>query len=108
MSVRAGSRYGWLLVLISSCALAQNPLAPDPTAPVAAPLLPPSGSEKWDFFVSDTFTPFTLLAAGLDATVSQLTRSAPLYGKHFWRGYGYPKRLSSIDLADRCQPEFLC
>jgi hypothetical protein len=37
----------------------------------------------------------TLVAGGLDATVSQLTRSAPLYGKHFWRRDAFLKRFGA-------------
>jgi hypothetical protein len=45
-------------------------------------------------FVGETLTPLTLVEAGPDAVVSQLTRSAPLYGKHFWRKDAFLKRLN--------------
>ena len=64
-----------------------------------ASLLPaPSIAEKWDHFASETFSPFTLGAGGFNAAVSQSTRSAPLYGRH-WNAY--PKRFgaSIIDIA---------
>jgi hypothetical protein len=61
-----------------------------------APNLPPASfSEKWNFFVSETVSPFTLVAAGLDATASQLTRSAPLFGRHFWRRDAFGKRFGA-------------
>ena len=85
----------WLVFLGLPCAQAQNALAPDPAALNTAVLLPPSVSEQWKVFASETVTPLTLVAAGLDATVSQLTRSAPLYGKHFWRSGAFPKRLGA-------------
>jgi hypothetical protein len=37
----------------------------------------------------------TLVTAGPDALVSQLTRSAPLYGKHFWREEAFAKRFGA-------------
>jgi hypothetical protein len=85
-------RQWWLLFLVFLRAHAQDVVIPDPTAQLTSALPPPSVSEKWSFFVSETVSPFTLVAAGLDATASQLTRSAPLYGKHFWRGGAFPKR----------------
>jgi hypothetical protein len=85
-----GCMHWSLLFLVSACARAQD--APMP-APAALPM--PSVSEKWDFFVSETLTPFTLVAAGLDATASQWTRSAPLYGKLFWRNAAFPKRFGA-------------
>jgi hypothetical protein len=86
---------GLLLSLAFACARAQDPPAPDPNAPGATALPPPSDSEKWNFFVSETLTPLTLAAGGLDATVSQMTRSAPLYGKHFWRKDAFLKRFGA-------------
>jgi hypothetical protein len=76
------------------CAFAQD-LLPDPTAQSTLSLSPPSVSEKWKFFVDETVTPLTLVAASLDATVSQLTRSAPLYGKHPWKRGAFPKRFGA-------------
>ena len=56
----------WLLFLAFPCARAQDALLPEPTAQSTnAPELP-SVSEKWNFFESETVTPFTLVAAGLD------------------------------------------
>ncbi len=70
------------------------------------PLPPPSVGEKWDFFLQETATPFTLVAAGLDATASQLTRSAPLYGKHFWTSGAFPKRFGATVGDDTSQNFF--
>lgn len=105
------SRYatlaGWWLVLAGACAYGQESFAPDaavpdastPTTaavPVATAALPAaSTAEKWTFFVDETVTPLTLVAGALDGTASQLTRSAPLYGKHFWRRDAFPKRFGA-------------
>jgi hypothetical protein len=70
-------------------ALAQD--APPPVAP-APTLAAPSLDEKWDHFIGETFAPFTLGAGALNAAVSQVTRSAPLYGRH-WKAY--PKRFGA-------------
>jgi hypothetical protein len=45
--------------------------------------------------VSETLTPLMLVATGPDAVASQLTRSAPLYGKHFWRRDAFGKRFAA-------------
>jgi hypothetical protein len=97
--------HGWLLLLAIPCARAQDTIIPDP-APQTIALAPPSVSEKWDFFVSETATPFTLVAAGLDATASQLTRSAPLYGKRFWVKGAFPKRFGATVGDDTSQNFF--
>jgi hypothetical protein len=96
--------YLWCF-LAMPCALAQNALVPNPPAQNANPLAPPSVSEKWDFFVDETVTPLTFVAAGLDATASQLTRSAPLYGKHFFRKWAFGKRLGAT-LGDDVSQNF--
>ena len=81
-----------LLVLavlpLAVCAQDTASTSPDPAPPA------PSTSEKWDFFVQETVTPFTAGAGAFNATVSQLTRSTPLYGKHFWPT-AYPKRFGA-------------
>jgi hypothetical protein len=61
-------------------------------------LPPPSVGEKWDHFTRETFAYFTLGAGAFNAAVSQATRSAPLYGRH-WNAY--PKRFgaSVTDIA---------
>ncbi len=91
----------WLLLALP-CAYPQDSLLPNQTT-LALP--PPSVSEKWTFFVSETVTPLTFVAAGLDATASQLTRSAPLYGKHFWRREAFAKRLAAT-LGDDTSQNF--
>lgn len=48
----------------------------------------------------------TAVAAGLDATASQLTRSAPLYGKHFWRKNAFLKRFGATVGDDTSQNFF--
>ena len=90
-----GRMQWWVLLLALPCARAQDAQMPDPTLQSTNAVPPPSVSEKWNFFVSETLTPLTLVAAGLDATASQLTRSAPLYGKHFWKRGAFPKRFGA-------------
>jgi len=97
--------YWWALVVCAG-ACAQDTVMPDPAAQTTAALPPPSVSEKWDFFVSETVTPFTLVAASLDATASQLTRSAPLYGKHPWVRGAFPKRFGATVGDDTSQNFF--
>jgi len=82
-----------LMFLVFPSAFAQD--VPEPITQNTIAVAAPSVSEKWDFFVSETVTPLTLVAAGLDATASQLTRSAPLYGKHFWKRGAFPKRFGA-------------
>jgi hypothetical protein len=65
----------------------------------------PSVSEKWDFFFTETASPFTLAAAGFNATVSQMTRSAPLYGRHPWKDGAFPKR-AGASLGDIVSQNF--
>jgi hypothetical protein len=100
-----GWAHGWLLFLVLPCVRAQD-LLPDPAIQSTPTFAAPSISEKWDFFVSETVTPFTLVAAGLDATASQLTRSAPLYGKHFWVRGAFPKRFGATVGDDTSQNFF--
>jgi hypothetical protein len=88
----------WLFVLLTPLLRAQDPALPTAnalptaTAQATASLPPPDFSEKWDLFFTETASPFTLAAAGFNATVSQMTRSAPLYGKHPWRHGAFVKR----------------
>jgi len=92
---------GWILVfLASTCAWAQDVPAADP--PVGPP---PSVSEKWNFFERETLSPLTLAASGFDATASQLTRSAPLYGRHPWKRGAFPKRFAAT-LGDNISQNF--
>jgi hypothetical protein len=94
MFIRACT-HGLLLLLVSSCACAQDASIPDPATQNTPALPSPSVSEKWNFFLRETVNPLVLVEAGPDATASQLTRSAPLYGKHFWRKGAFPKRLGA-------------
>jgi hypothetical protein len=48
-------------------------------------LPPPSAAEKWDLFQAETAAAFTLGAGAINATVSQVTHSTPLYGRP-WTG----------------------
>jgi len=80
-----------LLFLVPPIARAQDPnITEAQTPPAVEP--PPSVSEKWNFFATETLSPLTLVSASIDSTASQLTRSAPLYGRHFWRHAAFPKR----------------
>lgn len=96
----------WLAIGVLSCACAQDIPSPDTTAQNGVAAMLPSLSEKWDFFLEETITPFTLVAAGLDATASQLTRSAPLYGKHFWKDAAFAKRFGATIGDDTSQNFF--
>lgn len=82
-----------------------NAFAPGPSAAGAVIQPSPSVDEKWKFFVSETVTPLSLVAAGLGATVSQLTHSAPLYGKHPWRNDAFLKRYGAT-LGDEVSCNF--
>jgi hypothetical protein len=92
-SMRIGMSAQWgLFLLLLPCAQAQDALEP-------------SVSEKWNLFESETVSPFTLAAAGFNATVSQITRSAPLYGRHPWKDGAYPKR-AGASLGDIVSQNF--
>jgi hypothetical protein len=105
-----GCMHGLLLLLAFPCARAQDAptpdaLTPDPAAQNAAALPAPSVSEKWNFFVSETATPLLLVGVAANATTSQLTRSAPLYGKHFFRKDAFLKRFGAT-LGDTLSENF--
>ena len=99
-------RYCWIVCLIS-CAYAQNSLVPvgSVSSSNALPLEAPSISEKWDFFVTESVSPLSFVASGLNATVSQLTRSAPLYGRHFFHRWAFAKRVGAT-MADDTSENF--
>lgn len=82
-------RRSWFFIALVLRALAQD--APPSVAP-ASSLAAPSLDEKWDYFIAETAAPFTLGAGAMNAAVSQVTRSAPLYGRH-WKAY--PKRFGA-------------
>jgi len=77
-----------LVALIPCAAFAQDPSDSGVT------FTTPSTSEKWEYFTNETIAPFTLAAGAFNATVSQLTRSAPLYGRHPWP-VAYPERFGA-------------
>lgn len=77
-----------LFILIPLAAGAQD--LSNSTVTLAAPSI----SEKWEYFESETITPFTLGAGAFNAGVSQVTRSAPLYGRNAWPT-AYPKRFGA-------------
>jgi hypothetical protein len=78
----------FLLIAIPLAVFAQDPS--DSNVTLAAP----SVSEKWEYFKNETIAPFTLGAGAFNATVSQVTRSAPLYGRHPWPS-AYPERFGA-------------
>jgi hypothetical protein len=97
----------WAMPLLAcACVRAQDTVTPDPGALNTSALPAPSVLEKWNFFVSETVSPLTPVAAGLDATVSQLTRSAPLYGRHFWHRGAFLKRLGATAIDNLSQNFF--
>jgi hypothetical protein len=73
-------------------AITLRAFAQDPSESVT--LAAPSVSEKWEYFRSETIAPFTLGAGAFNAAVSQVTRSAPLYGRHPWPT-AYPERFGA-------------
>jgi hypothetical protein len=83
-----------LFAVFSLLALASSVLAQTTDGSLtAATLPPPSVSEKWDKFETETFAPLTLGAGAFNAAVSQVTDSAPLYGREFFPAY--PERFGS-------------
>jgi hypothetical protein len=98
-------RHWGLLFLILPWVRAQDALLPDATAQTSPMLSPPSVSEKWNLFETETVSPFTLAAAGFNAAVSQMTRSAPLYGKHPWKDDAIGKR-AGASLGDIVSQNF--
>ncbi|HUA82581.1 MAG TPA: hypothetical protein VMB85_01895 [Bryobacteraceae bacterium] len=81
-----------LFLLFASAGILFAQDASQSTATSPAALSPPSVAEKWDHTVDETFSWFTFGAGAFNAAVSQATRSAPLYGRH-WDAY--PKRLGA-------------
>ena len=77
-----------------------QPSSPEPPAQPTA-----SVEEKWSFFVNETVSPLTLAAATFDATTSQVTRSFPLYGRHWWRHDAFGKRFGAT-LGDNVSQNF--
>jgi len=88
----------WLLLFVVPLLRAQDSVLPTATAQTSSSLPAPDVSEKWDLFLSETVSPFTLAATGFNSTVSQLTRSAPLYGKHPWKHDAFLKRTGASGL----------
>lgn len=82
---------GSLIFLALPLARAQDTISPDPATPQPSEP-PPSVSEKWHQFIEETLSPLTGVAATIDSVVSQETRSAPLYGRHYWRHAAFAKR----------------
>ena len=56
--------------------------------------------------MTETLSPLTLVSASIDSTASQLTHSAPLYGRHFWRHAAFPKRFIAT-VGDYTSENFL-
>ena len=101
--IARGCTYRWLLVLFLPLARAQTVdagVTRPPTSGAIAQNPPPSALEKWNFFLSETVSPFMLAEVAPDATISQLVRTAPLYGKHFWGGDAFPKRFAATAADD--------
>ena len=71
---------------------AWQPPAPAPDQTTSQTSDPMTIADKWANFDHETIAPFTLAAGAFNAAVSQVTRSAPLYGRH-WSAY--PKRFGA-------------
>lgn len=84
----------WLAVLIVLAAgsRAQDLAASQSAVSSSEPA--PSVGEKWHLFLTETWNPFTPLAAAFNATISQATHSTPLYGRNPWPT-AYPKRVGA-------------
>ena len=94
-----------LLFLVPQGSSAQDPNITDvQTQGAVEP--PASVSEKWKLFVSETLSPLSLVSASIDSTASQLTRSAPLYGRRFWHHGAFPKRFIAT-VGDYTSENFL-
>jgi hypothetical protein len=78
----------WLLMLVFAFSLRAQDAGASTTSP------PPSAAEKWNFFDTETVASFTLGAGAFNAAVSQVTRTAPLYGRHPWPT-AYPERFGA-------------
>lgn len=96
---------GLFFLMVCFTALAQDSTPPDPAQQSIPALSSPSVAEKWSFFVSENVTPMMLVEATPDAIVSQLTRSAPLYGKHFWKRDAFLKRFGAT-MGDNTSENF--
>jgi hypothetical protein len=81
----------WIAAALSGKLLAQDPSQPA-QGTAATSTTAESVGNNWDYFVHETVTPFTLGAGAFNAAVSQATRSAPLYGRHW---IAYPKRFGA-------------
>jgi hypothetical protein len=86
--VKAAVHTKWLLML----AFVLSARAQD--ADESEPYPPASVSEKWNLFDAETVAPFTLGAGAFNAAVSQVTHSAPLYGRRPWPS-AYPERVGA-------------
>lgn len=95
----------WLFALLMPLLRAQDSALPTATVQSAGSLPAPDISEKWDLFFNETATPLTLASAGFNATVSQITRSAPLYGRHPWKNGAFVKR-AGASLGDIVSQNF--
>jgi hypothetical protein len=78
----------YLVALIPLAVFAQDPSDSSVMSPA------PSTSEKWEYFRNETIAPLTLAAGAFNSTLSQLTRSAPLYGRYPWP-VAYPERFGA-------------
>src|ERR1700745_1019739 len=66
-------------VTVSAQSSADRTAIPDPKHP-AQPAPARNVSEKWNFFVKETFTPMTSAAGAFNGALSQITNSDPKYG----------------------------
>ena len=99
------SMHWWLLLIALPCVRGQDLLMPGADTSGSPALRDPSFSEKWDLFVGETVSPLTLGATGFNTTVSQLTHSAPLYGRRPWKNGAFAKR-AGASLGDIVSQNF--
>jgi hypothetical protein len=86
----------WLLIFaLASVLRAQDCDPPEPSPPASV-------AEKWNLFYTETAAPFTLGAGAFNAAVSQVTRSAPFYGRRpFPAAYPESVGASTADIVSQ-------
>lgn len=76
-------RFIFFVLIVAAGCLAQTPSG-SLQAPAPAP---PSPSEKWNLFETETLAPITLAAGVFDAGISQASNGVPNYGRGFSPGF---------------------
>lgn len=89
---------------IAAGLLSAPPPAPGQTAQdLTAPAGPVTVQQKWQFFLQETFTPFTIVASAATAGESQITNTDPKYGVS---SLAFAKRLGAATVDNVTQNFF--